>query len=228
MKRSALGLIQNEPSTKRFRNTAAHPDQLTMILHNAMVVFQRALDLASTTFTVPELPAAGQIGIEIVEIVRVSLNDHSRCFMSQIERSRTENARESGGTRRTREKYSTATRRSSEDHDGRKCQRHGLSSWRGFEWVRTVRLLSWGGIERGSDNRRRDLEEIRNNLRSLSDSRVISEAGEDDLEEISKCNSIIEQRYRTFQVTQATLFCQFHFLTRFPALHANIASHGLG
>ena len=85
MKRSALGLIQNEPSTKRFRNTAAHPDQLTMILHNAMVVFQRALDLASTTFTVPELPAAGQIGIEIVEIVKVSLNEHSRCFMSQIE-----------------------------------------------------------------------------------------------------------------------------------------------
>ena len=78
MKRSALELIENEPSAKRFRNAAAHPDQLATILDNAMVVFQRVP-------LVSELSATGQIGIEIVEIVKVNLNENSRCFMSQIE-----------------------------------------------------------------------------------------------------------------------------------------------
>ena len=64
---------------------AAHPDRLTTILDNAMVVFEQVLNLASTTSKVPEIPAAGQIGIEIVEIVKVSLNEHSRYFIIQIE-----------------------------------------------------------------------------------------------------------------------------------------------
>jgi hypothetical protein len=44
----------------------AHPDRSTTILDNAIVVFQR-----SATFNVLELAAAGQIGVQIVEIVKV-------------------------------------------------------------------------------------------------------------------------------------------------------------
>jgi hypothetical protein len=41
------------------------------ILDNAIVVFQRFIDLGSSTFNVLELAAAGQIGVQIVEIVQV-------------------------------------------------------------------------------------------------------------------------------------------------------------
>jgi hypothetical protein len=68
MKRSASKLLQKSPSTKTVRNASAHPDQLTTILDNALVVFQRVTHLGYTTCIIPKLPAAGQIGIEIETI----------------------------------------------------------------------------------------------------------------------------------------------------------------
>jgi len=46
-------------------------DESTMFLDNALVVFQQLIDLGSATFNIPELPAAGKIGIEIVAICNV-------------------------------------------------------------------------------------------------------------------------------------------------------------
>jgi hypothetical protein len=113
MKRFASKLLQKAPSA----NATAHPDQLTTILDNAMVVFRR---VGSTTSNVLELPAAGQIGIEIVEIIMVRLNEDSCCLMRATDSSiwGTENARKSGAIRRTREKHNTDTRRRSEDLSG--------------------------------------------------------------------------------------------------------------
>jgi hypothetical protein len=87
MKRFASKLLRKAPSGKAVQNATAHPDQLTSILDNAMVVFQQVTDLGSTTSgsNVPELPAAGQIGIEIVEIIKVRLHEVSRCLMSEID-----------------------------------------------------------------------------------------------------------------------------------------------
>jgi hypothetical protein len=85
MKRFASKLLRKAPSGKAVQNATAHPDQLTSILDNAMVVFQQVTDLGSTTPNVPELPAAGQIGIEIVQIIKVRLHEVSRCLTSEID-----------------------------------------------------------------------------------------------------------------------------------------------
>jgi hypothetical protein len=73
MKRFPSKLLQKAPSVNATQNATAHPDQLTMIPDNAMVVFQRVG--SNTTSNIPELPAVGQIGIEIVEIIKVRPNE---------------------------------------------------------------------------------------------------------------------------------------------------------
>ena len=58
-------------SAKAVRKAEAHSDQLTTVLDNAIVVFQHLIDLESVIFYIPQLPAAGEIGIQIVDIVKV-------------------------------------------------------------------------------------------------------------------------------------------------------------
>jgi hypothetical protein len=65
MRRFALELHPGASSAKAVQKDEAHPDP---ILDNATTVFQQ---LSSATFNVPELQAAGKIGIQIVEICRV-------------------------------------------------------------------------------------------------------------------------------------------------------------
>ena len=71
MKRFASKLLPRALSAKAVRKVEAHSDQLTTILDNAIVVFQHLIDLESVTFDIPQLPAAGRIGIQIVDIVKV-------------------------------------------------------------------------------------------------------------------------------------------------------------
>jgi hypothetical protein len=71
MKRSASKLLSGASSAKAARVDKAHPEQSKTILDNAIAVFQRLTDLGSATFNVRELSAAGQIGIQIVEIINV-------------------------------------------------------------------------------------------------------------------------------------------------------------
>ena len=71
MKRSASTSLSGAPSAKLSRIGKAHPDQSKTILDNAVAVFQRLTDLGPATFNVRELLAAGQIGIQIVEIIDV-------------------------------------------------------------------------------------------------------------------------------------------------------------
>jgi hypothetical protein len=71
MKRSASKLPPGAPSAKAARTAETYPDQSTTTLDNAIVVFQRLTDLGSATFNALELTAAGQIGIQIIEIVKV-------------------------------------------------------------------------------------------------------------------------------------------------------------
>jgi hypothetical protein len=49
-----------------------HPDQSTTILNNVMVVFQQVTNLGSI---ICELPVAGSIMIEIVQILKERLNN---------------------------------------------------------------------------------------------------------------------------------------------------------
>ena len=74
MKRFASKLLSRASSAKAARIDKAHPDQSKTILDNAIAVFQRLTDLGSATSTVLELSAAGQIGIQIVEIIKVRPN----------------------------------------------------------------------------------------------------------------------------------------------------------
>ena len=74
MKRSASTLLSGASSAKAARLDKAHPDQSKTILDNAIAVFQRLTDLGSATFNVLELSAAGQIGIQIVDIINVRPN----------------------------------------------------------------------------------------------------------------------------------------------------------
>jgi hypothetical protein len=71
MKRSASALLSGASSAKAARIDKTHPEQSKTILDNAIAVFQRLTDLGSATFNVRELSAAGQIGIQIVEIINV-------------------------------------------------------------------------------------------------------------------------------------------------------------
>jgi hypothetical protein len=70
MKRSASASLSGG-SAKVARIDKAHPDQSKTILDNAIAVFQRLTDLGSATFNVLELSAAGKIGIQIAEIIKV-------------------------------------------------------------------------------------------------------------------------------------------------------------
>ena len=71
MKRSTSTLLSGASSPKVARIDKAHPDQSKTILDNALAVFQRLTDLRSATFSLLELSAAGQIAIQIVEIINV-------------------------------------------------------------------------------------------------------------------------------------------------------------
>jgi hypothetical protein len=71
MKRSASTLLSGASSAKVARIDKAHLDRSKTILDDAIAVFQRLNDLGSATFNVLELSAAGQIGIQIVEIINV-------------------------------------------------------------------------------------------------------------------------------------------------------------
>jgi hypothetical protein len=71
MKRSASTLLSGASSPKAARIDTAHPDQSKTILDNALTVFQRLTNLGSATLNLLELSAAGQIGIQIVEIINV-------------------------------------------------------------------------------------------------------------------------------------------------------------
>jgi hypothetical protein len=73
MKRLTLKFLPGASSAKAVQKGEAHPDQSTIILDNAIFMFQQLTDLGSTTFNILELQAAGQIGIQIVEICRVRL-----------------------------------------------------------------------------------------------------------------------------------------------------------
>jgi hypothetical protein len=70
MKRFTLKLLPGA-SAKAVQTDEAHPDQSKTILDNAITVFRQLTDLGSATFNVLELQAAGQIGIQMVEICRV-------------------------------------------------------------------------------------------------------------------------------------------------------------
>jgi hypothetical protein len=74
MKRSASEILSGASSAKAARIHKTHPDQSKTILDNAIAVFRRLTDLGSATFNVLELSAAGQIGIQIVEIINVRPN----------------------------------------------------------------------------------------------------------------------------------------------------------
>ena len=71
MKRSASPLLSGPSSPKAARIDKAHPDHLKKILDDAIAVFQRFNDLECGTVHVLELSTAGQIGIQIVEIINV-------------------------------------------------------------------------------------------------------------------------------------------------------------
>ena len=72
MERLALKLLPvGASSAKTVQKHQAHPDQLNMILDDAVTVFQQLTDFGSSTSNVLELEAAGKIGIQIVEICRV-------------------------------------------------------------------------------------------------------------------------------------------------------------
>ena len=79
MKRSASSSTllsgPRAPPPKAARIDKAHcPDQSKAILDYAIAVFQRLTDLGSATLNALELSAAGQIGIQIVEIINVRPN----------------------------------------------------------------------------------------------------------------------------------------------------------
>ena len=122
MKRSASTLLSGASSAKAARIDKAHLDRSKTILDDAIAVFQRLNDLGSATFNVLELSAAGQIGIQIVEIINV--RPKTLFFDEQIDesimRADLESASKSGGIRGTRETHSTDTRHHSEDFRGRK------------------------------------------------------------------------------------------------------------
>jgi hypothetical protein len=71
MERSPSTLLSGASSPKAAQIDKAHPDQSKTILDNALAVFQRLTDLGSATFNHHELSAAGQIGIQIVDIINV-------------------------------------------------------------------------------------------------------------------------------------------------------------
>ena len=65
MKRSASPLLSGASSPK------IDPDHSKAILDDAIAVFQRLIDLGCGTVNVLEFSAAGQIGVQIVEIINV-------------------------------------------------------------------------------------------------------------------------------------------------------------
>jgi hypothetical protein len=71
MKRFTSKLLAGASSAKAVWKAKARPDQSITILNNATVVFQQLTDLGSATSNVVELPVAGRIGTQIVEIVKV-------------------------------------------------------------------------------------------------------------------------------------------------------------
>ena len=71
MKRFTSKLLAGASPAKAVRKAETRPDQSTTILNNATVVFQRLTDLGSATSNVVELPVAGRIGTQIVEIIKV-------------------------------------------------------------------------------------------------------------------------------------------------------------
>jgi hypothetical protein len=71
MKRFASKLLAGASPARVVRKAEVRPDQSTTILNNATVVFQRLTDLGSAGSNVVELPVAGRIGTQIVEIVKV-------------------------------------------------------------------------------------------------------------------------------------------------------------
>ena len=73
MKRSASALPSGASSPEAAPIDKAHTDQSKTILDNAIAVFQRLTDLGSATLNVLELSAAGEIGIQIVELINVRL-----------------------------------------------------------------------------------------------------------------------------------------------------------
>ena len=74
MKRFASELLPGAPPAKAFRKDNAKADQSAMILNDAVIVFQRLTNLGSAACNVPELPVAGRVGIQIVEIFKVRPN----------------------------------------------------------------------------------------------------------------------------------------------------------
>ena len=64
MKRSPSPLLSGASSPKAARIDKAHPDHSETLLDDAIAVFQRLNDVL-------ELSAAGQIGVQIVEIINV-------------------------------------------------------------------------------------------------------------------------------------------------------------
>ena len=68
MKRSASPLLSEASSPKAAR---IDPDHSKAILDDAIAVFQRLIDLGCGTVNVLEFSAAGQIGVQIVEIINV-------------------------------------------------------------------------------------------------------------------------------------------------------------
>ena len=71
MKRSASPLLSGPSSPKAARIDKAHPDHSETLLDDAIAVFQRLNDLECGTVNVLELSTAGQIGVQIVEIINV-------------------------------------------------------------------------------------------------------------------------------------------------------------
>ncbi|KIM71373.1 hypothetical protein PILCRDRAFT_17131 [Piloderma croceum F 1598] len=70
MKRSASTLLLGASLAKAARIDKVHPDQSKTIRDNAIAVFQQLTNVGSTTFNVLELSVAGQIGIQIAEIIK--------------------------------------------------------------------------------------------------------------------------------------------------------------
>ena len=71
MKRSASPSVSGASSPKAARIDKAHPDHSRTNLDNAIAVFKWLNDLGRGTVNVLELSAAGQIGVQIVEIINV-------------------------------------------------------------------------------------------------------------------------------------------------------------
>ena len=69
-----LELLPGALPAKAIQKDAVKADQSTTILDDAVIVIQWLTDLGSAACNIPELPAAGQIGIQIIEIFKVRPN----------------------------------------------------------------------------------------------------------------------------------------------------------